>query len=421
MARSTPEGREGSLDFRERRGTGASGARPSRGRTDRDDRPPRRSGSGVVAVSSAVSRPSKNNRQEGAETGEPLEPRELPGGSGLRPISVEPERRLREEATHELTNSVQSRSWYSVLNEWRDWYADYLGSHLEFEGPDGETVRTELENSYMPEYGKRYYAKLKDFERGVEREFQGMTTVMLTFTASHQNANSSPRCPADHMRDIMEGYNAARKQLHQVLSGANWEYARVWEPHADGYGHLHMAIFVEDGDGDLDPEQFEPVMRSHVDHCGPAGSEAHAIDGEDAAVSVNDNVENLGSYISEYIGIFGDETLNRPISEQMFYAVTWATNTRRVDFSNGAQDLMAREQFRRETGLRPEDRGGESFENWRETGNPDQGGSGSSGWSVESVCTVRHDRPEYADPTAGGVETVEIDGRPEIDPPPERK
>jgi len=366
------------------------------------------------------SRPSKNNRQARSEPPEPVGPRDLPDGTGLRPLSVEPGRRLRDEAVLEVSDGPQARPWYSVVESWRDWYADYLGSHIEFENSEGETARTELENSYMPKYGKRYYAKLKDFERGVQREFDGMTTVMLTFTASHRNAEGGWRCPADHMRDIMEGYDAARKQLHQVLSGANWEYARVWEPHADGYGHLHMAVFVEDSDSaDLRAEQFEPVMRSHVENCGPAGSEAHAVEGDDAAVSVNDDVENLGSYVSEYIGIFGDETLNRPMAEQMFYAVTWATNTRRVDFSNGAQEMMNREQVRREfrrdtDGLEPEDCP-EEFEDWQDE--EDEDGPVSE-WVAESICTVSNRSPDYVDPTSGGVETTAIEGRSGVDPPP---
>lgn len=373
----------------------------------------------------AASRPSKNNRQGARASLNPpnlaLAPDDLPDGRALRPLSVEPERRLRDEAVHELADGPQARPWYSVVSEWRDWYDGYLRSHIEFEGPDGETVRTQLENSYQPEYGKRYYAKLKDFERGVAREFEDLTTVMLTFTASHRNAKGGWRCPADHMRDIMEGYDAARKQVHQALSGERWEYARVWEPHADGYGHLHMAVFVEDPDGTISREQFAPVMESHVENCGPAGSEAHAVEGDDAAVSVRDDVENLGSYISEYIGIFGEEALERSMKEQMFYAVTWATNTRRVDFSNGAHDLMNREQFRRETGLRPEDRGGESLERWKETGDPDgaQGGAGGA-WEVDSICSVNAGTPDYADPTTGGVETTAIAGRSGMDPPPER-
>jgi hypothetical protein len=357
-------------------------------------------------------------------------------------VSVEPGRQLRPEAVDCIDGEErQSRPVYEVVNEWREWYADYRSMHIEYDGPEGETARTRLENSYQPRYGKRYYAKLKDLERGIERQYEGLTTVMLTFTASHQNAHGKKRCPADHMRDIAEGFKTARKQLYQVLSGQNWQYAKVWEPHESGYGHMHVAVFVEDAT--VAGEMFKPVLDSYVKNTKAAGSEAHSVDN---AVSVNDDIENLGSYISEYIGIFGDETLERPISEQMFYAVTWATGTRRVEFSNGAQDIINGEQFRRETGLRPSDRGeatststsaqdaesgvesdedlagvridpeSETVERADESGvESDE----SDGWTVDCICTVRGSSPEYAEPTAGGREMICIQGRPDADPPPD--
>jgi hypothetical protein len=362
--------------------------------------------------------PSKNNRQEPSQVGEPpelLEPGDLPDGTGLRAVSVEPERVLRAEAVHELSEGTQARPWYSVVNEWREWYDDYRSMHIEYE-KEGETARTRLENSYQPRYGKRYYAKLKDLERGIERRWSDMTTVMLTFTASSENAEGHRRCPADHMRDVAEGWRTARKQLHQVLGGMNWEYGRVWEPHKTGYGHLHVAVFVEAAD--LEAEMFKPVMESHVRACKSAGSEAHTLE---KAVSVNDDVENLGTYISEYIGIFGDSPLDRPVTEQMFYAVTWATQTRRVDFSNGAQAIISGEEFRRETGLKPEHRGeagtSTSDESGAESGESgEQEGAGAE-WQVESICTVRAGSPDYADPTTGGADTERIEGRPGMDPP----
>lgn len=393
-------------------------------------------GGGVVAVSTdrpftgrrgaggpghsadgSSSRPSKNNRQEGSEGGERLkflEPRDLPGDTGLRPLSVAENRPLRDEAVLELADGAQARPWYAVVNEWREWFTDYKQMHVEYEGPDGEIHRTGLENSYQPEYGKRYYARLKDLERGIERSYEDVTTVMLTFSASTLNAKEQPRCPADHMREIADGWDTARKQLHQALSGENWEYAKVWEPHSGGtrgpggYGHLHAAIFVETED--VDPERFRGVLESYQERCAPAGEEAHTVEN---AVSVNNEVENLGSYISEYIGIFGKETLKRPMKEQMFYAVTWATQTRRLDFSNGAQDIISGEQFRRETGLRPEDRG----EGGTATATDESDESG--GWQVDSICTVRQGSPNYADPTTGGVEMTAIEGRSGVDPPPE--
>ncbi|MHC3439977.1 hypothetical protein ACYJ1Y_18340 [Natrialbaceae archaeon A-gly3] len=396
------------------------------------------------------SRPSMNNPQ-GSETGglggsTEVRASDLPDGTAFRPLSVEDGRGLRDEAvlvdtadgmepldrvgTYPEDAERQARPVYRVVNAWRDWFDGYRNAHIEYEDPNGETVRTKLENSYQPEYGKRYYGKLKAFEREVERQWQGLTTVMLTFSASSENAEGGRRCPADHMRDIADGWDTAYSQLGHVLGGFDWEYARVWEPHPGdgenrGYGHLHVAIFVEDPDDDLDAESFRPVMRSYVKNTKPAGSDAHGLNcmGMGDAVSVNRDVNNLGTYISEYIGIFGEEPTERPVSEQMFYATCWATGTRRVDFSNGAHDLMAMDEFRRETGLRPEDRGGEPFDQWRDGGVGQAGAESDAGgsWSVDSICTVRRGGPTYSDPTAGGQRLTPIDGRMGVDPPAHRE
>jgi hypothetical protein len=297
------------------------------------------------------------------------------------------------------------------VNEWRDWYRGYEHSHIEFE-KDGETVRAPLENSYQPDYGNKYYGKVKDLERAAERHRDGVTTAMLTFTGSHVNANGEPRCIADHMRDVQDGYNAARKRVADVLSEYEWEYARVWEPHKDGYGHLHMAIFIFDSDPEITESDFEPVMRSHVRNCKPAGYDAHRPESD--AVSINDEIENIGSYICDYIGIYGENPLERPIEEQIFYTVTWATATQKVTFSNGAHELMKVEQFRRETGLKPKDRGSAEDESDAETTEE------NTGWEAKAICTVNGRTPHYNDPTSGGIDTTAIDGSAGLDPPPER-
>nr|WP_011153903.1 replication-related protein [Natronobacterium sp. AS-7091]AAQ05763.1 replication-related protein [Natronobacterium sp. AS-7091] len=370
-----------------------------------------------------------------------LDPSALPDGTAFRPISVTEGTGLRDEAVLVRTENghrapldtfesvpdgaeLQARSVYRVLNAWRDWFDGYRNAHIEYEDPDGKTVRTPLENSYQPEYGKRYYAKIKDWERGIERAYQAPTMVMVTLSASSENAKGGRRCPADHMRDIARGWNSARKALHRVLRRFEWEYAKVWEPHQSGYGHMHVAVAVDDPADEIEGETFRPVVRSHVENVEPAGSAAHGLNavGMGDTVSVNREVENLGSYISEYIGIFGEEPTERPVSEQMFYATCWATGTRRVDFSNGAHEIMAMEQFRRETGLRPEDRGGDTFDQWRDgaTGETDADGSSGGSWSVDSICTVTNGTPTYSDPTAGGQRLTPIDGRAGVDPPAHR-
>jgi len=83
---------------------------------------------------------------------------------------------------------------------------------------------------------------------------------------------------------------------------------------------------------------------------------------------------------------------------------------------------MARERFRRETGLRPEDRG-EAMAADRDDRDGAEAASETTeatGWSVNSICTVNGRTPTYSDPTTGGVDTTEISGRSGVDPPPHR-
>ena len=423
---------------------------------------------------SAVSRPSKNNRQEGHEglksgIGE-IEPSDLPDGMGNRPMSVTEGVSLRDEAAVVRTpdgyrippdladpddledGDVLARPSYAVLNEWRDWLQSpiYQAGHIEFENGNGEIGRTKVENSYMESYSSRYYARLKDLERGVRRRFgeDDVTTVMLTLSASSDNANGGKRCPADHLREIAEGWKTARKQLPHILGDREYVYARVLEPHESGYGHMHIALFICDPGGEVSADDFRPFMRSYTGNVPPAGTDAHSNtpcayhdhgDGWDDArgdcedcdspVSVNDDVENVGSYISEYIGIFGDETLERPLTEQMFYATCWATRSRRLDFSNSAQEIISGEEFRRETGLRPEDRGespgdrkdgevaGEGDSSAVSFDAPNDEPDPADEWSVKALCAVPSRTPEYSDPVSGSESSTIIDGTDGVDPP----
>ena len=254
----------------------------------------------------------------------------------------------------------QARSVVGLLEEFHRWMKDYQGSKLIFENSEGDTVAGDLENSYMSSYSDTYYAKLKQFERAVQRHFPNPTVVMLTLTASSKNKAGNFRCIADHMTDITDGWYHARQPLYDLLSGLEWEMVRIWEPHDNGYGHMHIGLVIE-GTADISATDFAPVMESYVRNCGPAGTEAHrniACDEHysgnhwddaqsgcsdcETPVSVNDSVEDMGCYLAEYLGIYGEgeSVLDRSLSEQIFYATSWATNSRRIDFSNGAQELI---------------------------------------------------------------------------------
>jgi len=397
-------------------------------------------------VSGGGSRPSVNNSQPPTESrsrrNADVDPDALPDGLVNRPVSVRANTGLRDEAILVIGESgplgpldafedppddaeLQGRSVHRVLREWRGWMIGYENSHMEYVDPSGELVRGPLENSYQQRYQRRYYGRIKDWERGIRRDFGALKTVMLTFSASNKNDLGGWRCPADHMRDIADGYDTAYSTLWNVLDGYEWDFAKVWEPHQSGYGHMHLAVAVNDPDDAISAETFRPVMQSYVSNTDPAGSEAHGLTtvGMGDAVSVNDDVENLGSYIAEYVGMYGEEALDRSIETQLFYSTCWATGTRRVEFGGSAQDRIARAQFRRETGLRPSDRGGDVFDRWRSGEEPQKATDGASGgsWSVSSICTVRKKEPHHSDPTAGGKRLTPIDGRSGVDPPASRR
>jgi hypothetical protein len=228
------------------------------------------------------------------------------------------------------------------------------------------------------------------------------------------------------MREIADGWDKARAQLYYALREYQWQYARVWEPTSTdgkgpaGYGHMHVAIFVDADELEINSGTFESTMQTYTDTVKAAGWEAHRPDGN--SVSVNHSVNNLGGYITEYIGCYGERATDRGMHEQQFYAVTWATGTRRVSFSQGANEMIADQQFRRETGLRPEDRGsGESGA----SGDGDDDGAtesdeDSTEWEARCICHVRARVPHRTDPTTGGVEML----TPKVtrgDPPPCRE
>ena len=185
---------------------------------------------------------------------------------------------------------------------------------------------------------------------------------------------------------------------------------------------MHIAVFVEDGE-DIQAGDFRPVMESYVSSTPPAGWRAHRPAGDGVSVTHELEEANAATYVSEYIGQYGDHLQDRPMHERAFLAVAWATNTRRVEFNQVAQEIIKGEEFRRETGLRPEDRGdprvnSEGSEGHAEDAREDGEGSEGegAGWTFENICDVSRGRPEYYDPGGGGVSTARIDGRGNSEP-----
>ena len=359
-----------------------------------------------------------------------------------RPVSVRGDELLREECTIEKRNSDgrRSASWSSVLNEFLKWYNGYRHAHLVFKDPDGERVRSPMRNSHQPQYGDRYYARLKALEQQMVREYDNLHIAMLTFTGSTRNAKGGWRCPADHLRDVIDSWRPDRGRgvyhtLRDSLSGYEWEYALVVEKHNSGYGHVHCAVFV---DGEVTESDFHTAIDAHLRECEIAHRDAHDYyhqDDDKRPISINavdtdldanredvEDITNVGSYIGEYIGAYGESLFDRSTEELAFRAAVWATGTQLVRFSTGANEMIDRQRSDSETpddepvmvektGFDPEaDAPSETVE-----GAPVEPIEGR--WSIEGVGRVDESGESLYDMHRSGVRYAEIEESEHLDPP----
>jgi hypothetical protein len=255
--------------------------------------------------------------------------------------------RLREEAIgRDRDGGERVKSWKECTQEFRDWYRESLKSGLVLEDNNSDSeLEIPATNRFQPVMRKQLYAKTQDFARGVERDFENVYTVFLTFSASARSgAGNWNRCPANHLDDLKSAWPAVRRSLDRALEGRDWEYMSMLEPHeggsgdisAGGYAHRHVAVFV---DGPVIESQFDPVLQSHVSNCLAAGPEAHTL-GRACQIKHDREIANLGRYLTKYLMKWGEDPLEAPEHVQRFNSLIWATGTRRWSVSDGAQEWV---------------------------------------------------------------------------------
>jgi hypothetical protein len=241
---------------------------------------------------------------------------------------------LRAELVEAHPAGVDAVSWREAVHRWRDYIRDSRDTKAVFEHPEGDRVKGGSPNRFDPEYADKQYAKLKDLERGLRDSWGKLLhTAMLTFTASSTGPDGEPVPPVDHLEDLTGSWESVRRELNRVLEGREWEYLWILEPHKSGYLHRHLAVFVK---GPVKAGDFAPVIEAHVRNCDRAGWDAHDVD-DDSTISVkhvgadrnNDEIGNLGTYLAEYLGTYGEDALEEPEHQQMANAILWGTQKRR--------------------------------------------------------------------------------------------
>jgi len=256
---------------------------------------------------------------------------------------------LREEV-RDWGNAEGDRpgTWRRAVEAWREYIRDKRTAQPVFESPEGDLIDGSDAHRFAPEYGDKQYAKLKDLERGLRDAYgDRLHTAMLTLTASSTDGDGRPRPPVDHLDGLLSSWDAVRRALSRQLDGRRWERLAILEPHDSGYIHVHMAVFV---DGVVTRGTFAPVIEAHLRNCDGAAVDAHRLDDDDtisvrrvAAERGAEEIGNLGTYLAEYLGTYGDGPLEAAENVQMANALLWATGRQRWRPSNGAQEYMAAE------------------------------------------------------------------------------
>jgi hypothetical protein len=322
-----------------------------------------------------------------------------------QPISEQHERSLRRVVTESeyddvfvetekeadqnfMVSELQRReaaTWTDAVSAFLFAHAEYRGLTARFANQYGETFEIPLMDAWGESYSKKEYAKAMALERemsGGDRptgcssvgEWSDPSTAMLTFTASSTPSARLP--PIDHLDAIHDAFSkegvrdALRNTMeyHLDLDSEQWIYWSQAEPHGMGaaadpdkrpgtnacYTHLHVGVYFDKGA--LSPSvsledvgsQLERVIDKHIEACAPASFEAHDytqidsyVEDSDGCISINDDIENMGSYMAAYMGGYTEDLLEKPIEYLAWGALYWSGSRRRVSRSDLANEAIS--------------------------------------------------------------------------------
>jgi len=253
-------------------------------------------------------------------------------------------------------------TWSDALSAFLTAHTEYKGLMARFRNECDETFEVELSDSWGETYSKKQYAKALALQRqmaGGERpsggtavaEWERPATAMVTLTGT-SIPDGNRIAPVDFLDALHDSfsYNGVRDALrntmeyHLGLARDSWGYQLQSEAHGIGaassdgspganacYPHLHIGVYFDASGLDLQLVERElgRVVDKHVEVCDLAGAQAH----EDDVISVNADVENMGSYMATYAGGYTESLLEKPIEYLAWGALYWSAARRRTSRS----------------------------------------------------------------------------------------
>jgi len=270
--------------------------------------------------------------------------------------------KLRGEAVSLDNGLINPLNWRELVWEFEDYIRENEDKLIFLQDENtGDRLAIDEIHRFSESYLKKQYAEIKQLERNWEDRHEDFNVSMITLTGSNRTDSGDYVPPVDHLQQLKDGWSNAYESLYNVMREAEeWDYLKLLEPHKSGYPHMHIAVFHTN---DLTVSDFEPVVNSHLNTCELAGEEAHQLismeeqqkrkykarDGQYPDLGCVTTKEHdpsqggAGTYVASYIS----KELNREgtvleasDSLKRFYALMWATNSKRFTKSQSSKEKI---------------------------------------------------------------------------------
>ena len=135
------------------------------------------------------------------------------------------------------------------------------------------------------------YPRILEADRHFQREYDSLTTAMLTRRLSPLDETGSWLTPWDCNGMLHDGgiQRSVREALDYGLDEFIFEWIAVTAPTTSaGTPHEHIYLWIDDADDEVTVDHLSPALDKHLKHCENAYQEHHRYrpDGTEGAVTV---------------------------------------------------------------------------------------------------------------------------------------
>lgn len=244
------------------------------------------------------------------------------------------------------TRSVETVG--EAVDTWNEYLSAKENSVIPLGGEteEGDTATLVLPHTHRwsSSYRRKTYARLKMAEEACAKMWgDSVPSTMLTLTAPHKDSQGNYRPFADVLEDIKDGWDKARRVIRRETEGIHTEYIAVFEPHATGYPHLHVAVF-----GTARPSLGSKISEYWTErYVDGASKEAQSCEVSRAnGRDIDSPAGYLMKYMSKSLARSGQTDMEKQEHPSVsgyegFSAMMWLTNKRTWSMSGSLRDAVS--------------------------------------------------------------------------------